>query len=147
MSTTRVPGFYQLSAKERFDIVTEGRGLTEEETTNLSGSHALSMELADSMIENVVGQIGVPIGIATNFKINGKETFIPMATEEPSVVAAASNAAKATYENGGFFTSLSGTIMRGQIQVLDIADPYNARAKFLNIKMKFYNIVTRKIRH
>jgi hydroxymethylglutaryl-CoA reductase len=134
MSTTRVPGFYRLTPKERFDIVTEGKGLTEEETKSLSGSHALSMDLADSMIENVVGQIGIPIGIATNFKINGKEIFIPMATEEPSVVAAASNAAKATYENGGFFTSMSGTIMRGQIQVLDVADPYTAKAKIFENK-------------
>lgn len=139
MSTTRIPGFYRLSPKERFDIVTEGRGLTEAEAAHLSGNQALSMDLADSMIENVVGQIGIPIGIAANFRVNGKDTFIPMATEEPSVVAAASNAAKATYEHGGFFTSMSGTIMRGQIQVLDVADPFAARAKIFEHKNEILN--------
>ncbi|MCZ2258202.1 hydroxymethylglutaryl-CoA reductase, degradative [Sporosarcina sp. G11-34] len=132
--SSRIPGFYRLSSKERFNIVTEGRGLSEDEVKYLSGEHALSMDLADSMIENVIGQIGIPIGIAANFKVNGKDTFIPMATEEPSVIAAASNAAKATYDHGGFFTSISGTIMRGQIQVLDVADPYAARAKIFEHK-------------
>lgn len=134
MSNTRVPGFYRLSPKERFDIVTEGRNLTDDQVKYLSGEYPLSMDLADSMIENVIGQIGIPLGIATNFKINGKDMFIPMATEEPSVVAAASNAAKASYEHGGFFTSISGTIMRGQIQVLNVADPYAAKAKIFEHK-------------
>jgi len=134
MSNTKVPGFYRLSPKERFDIVTEGRNLTDDQLKYLSGEYPLSMDLADSMIENVIGQIGIPLGIATNFKINGKDMFIPMATEEPSVVAAASNAAKASYEHGGFFTSMSGTIMRGQIQVLNVADPYAARAKIFEHK-------------
>ncbi|WP_144510277.1 hydroxymethylglutaryl-CoA reductase, degradative [Bacillus sp. FJAT-22090] len=134
MTNSKVSGFYRLSTKERFDIVTKGCGLTENEINILSGEQPLSMDLADSMIENVIGQIGIPVGIATNFKINGKDIFIPMATEEPSVVAAASNAAKATYELGGFFTSMSGTIMRGQIQVLNVADPYAARAKIFEHK-------------
>ncbi|WP_342512019.1 hydroxymethylglutaryl-CoA reductase, degradative [Sporosarcina sp. FSL K6-1522] len=139
MTSTRIPGFYRLSTKERFDIVTKGRDLSEDEVTYLSGDQALSMDLADSMIENVVGQISIPVGIATNFKVNGKDTFIPMATEEPSVVAAASNAAKAAYEHGGFFTSMSGTIMRGQIQVLNVADPYAARAKIFEHKDEILN--------
>lgn len=134
MSNTRVPGFYRLSPKERFDIVTEGRNLTDDQLKHLCGENPLSMDLADSMIENVIGQIGIPLGIATNFKINGKDMFIPMATEEPSVVAAASNAAKASYDHGGFFTSMSGTIMRGQIQVLNVADPYAAKAKIFEHK-------------
>lgn len=134
MSNTRVPGFYRLSPKERFDIVTKGRNLTDDQLKHLSGENPLSMDLADSMIENVIGQIGIPLGIATNFKINGKDMFIPMATEEPSVVAAASNAAKASYDHGGFFTSMSGTIMRGQIQVLNVADPYAAKAKIFEHK-------------
>lgn len=134
MSNTRVPGFYRLSPKERFDIVTEGRNLTDDQLKHLSGENPLSMDLADSMIENVIGQIGIPLGIATNFKINGKDMFIPMATEEPSVVAAASNAAKTSYDHGGFFTSMSGTIMRGQIQVLNVADPYAAKAKIFEHK-------------
>ncbi|KQL37186.1 hydroxymethylglutaryl-CoA reductase, degradative [Psychrobacillus sp. FJAT-21963] len=144
MTNSRVPGFYRLSTKERFDIVTKGRDLTENQLKYLSGDHALSMDLADSMIENVIGQIGIPLGIATNFKINGKDMFIPMATEEPSVVAAASNAAKAAYDLGGFFTSMSGTIMRGQIQVLHVADPYAARAKIFEHKEEILNYCNEK---
>lgn len=144
MTNSRVPGFYRLSTKERFDIVTKGRDLTENQLKYLSGDHALSMDLADSMIENVIGQIGIPLGIATNFKINGKDMFIPMATEEPSVVAAASNAAKAAYDFGGFFTSMSGTIMRGQIQVLHVADPYAARAKIFEHKEEILNYCNEK---
>lgn len=144
MSNSRIPGFYRLSTKERFDIVTKGCNLSENEINSLSGEYPLSMDLADSMIENVIGQIGIPVGVATNFKINGKDTFIPMATEEPSVVAAASNAAKAAYELGGFFTSMSGTIMRGQIQVLNIADPYAARAKIFEHKEEILNSCNEK---
>ncbi|MDI2589460.1 hydroxymethylglutaryl-CoA reductase, degradative [Psychrobacillus sp. NEAU-3TGS] len=144
MSNSRIPGFYRLSTKERFEIVTKGCDLTENEINFLSGEYPLSMELADSMIENVIGQIGIPVGVATNFKINGKDIFIPMATEEPSVVAAASNAAKAAYELGGFYTSMSGTIMRGQIQVLNIADPYAARAKIFEHKEEILNYCNEK---
>lgn len=144
MSNSRIPGFYRLSTKERFEIVTKGCDLTENEINLLSGEYPLSMELADSMIENVVGQIGIPVGVATNFKINGKDIFIPMATEEPSVVAAASNAAKAAYDLGGFYTSMSGTIMRGQIQVLNIADPYAARAKIFEHKEEILNYCNEK---
>lgn len=134
MSNTRIPGFFRLTPSERFEIVSKDCGLTNEEAAYLAGEHALPMDVADTMIENAVGQIGIPIGVATNFKINGKDTFIPMATEEPSVVAAASHAAKAAYSLGGFFTSMSGTIMRGQLQVLDVADPYAARAKIFEHK-------------
>ncbi|MFJ5769327.1 hydroxymethylglutaryl-CoA reductase, degradative [Psychrobacillus sp. NPDC093180] len=144
MSNSRIPGFYRLSTKERFEIVTKGCDLTENEINFLSGEYPLSMELADSMIENVVGQIGIPVGVATNFKINGKDIFIPMATEEPSVVAAASNAAKAAYDLGGFYTSMSGTIMRGQIQVLNISDPYAARAKIFEHKEEILNYCNEK---
>ena len=97
------------------------------------------------MVENVIGHISVPLGVAANFKVNGKEVFIPMATEEPSVIAAASNAARAAYELGGIFTSSSGTVMRGQIQVLNIEDPHAARAKILNIKMRSSSIVMKRI--
>lgn len=142
--SSRISGFYKLSVEERQDIVTKERGLTEKELSYLSGEQAMSMDLADAMIENVIGQIAIPVGIAANFKINGQDKFIPMATEEPSVVAAASNAARAAYSEGGFFTSLSGTIMRGQIQVLNIADPFAARAKIFEHKQEILNLCNEK---
>lgn len=132
MVISRVKGFYQLSVDERVDLITKGIGLTEDEINVLS--NGMTLDLADAMVENVIGQIGIPLGVAANFKINGKDVFIPMATEEPSVIAAASNAARAAYDLGGIHTATSGTIMRGQIQVLDICDPYAARARVFENK-------------
>lgn len=115
-------------------IVTQDKGLTDEEKNILTGETIFPMTLADSMVENVIGQFSVPIGVAANFKVNGNDVFIPMATEEPSVIAATSNAARAAYDLGGFYTSSSGTIMRGQIQVLEISDPFGAKARIFENK-------------
>lgn len=99
---SRLSGFHRFSVEERLQIISEACHLTEEDKEILIGKQPLSISTADAMIENVLGSISIPVGVATNFKINGKDTFIPMATEEPSVVAAASNAAKASYDKGGF---------------------------------------------
>ncbi len=130
--TSRIKGFYLLSVEERIKLIAEKSKLTNEEVEALNSG--ISLELADAMVENVIGHISVPLGVAANFKVNGKEVFIPMATEEPSVIAAASNAARAAYDLGGIFTSSSGTVMRGQIQVLNIDDPHAARAKIFEHK-------------
>lgn len=98
--TSRIKGFYLLSVEERIKLIAEKSNLTNEEVEALKSG--ISLELADAMVENVIGHISVPLGVAANFKVNGKEVFIPMATEEPSVIAAASNAARAAYELGGF---------------------------------------------
>jgi hydroxymethylglutaryl-CoA reductase len=79
------PGFYKLSMSERLKLVQKLTGLTEEEAKTLSNTGGLPAEVADRMIENVIGGITVPMGIATNFTINGKDYLIPMALEEPSV--------------------------------------------------------------
>ncbi|MDR7314639.1 hydroxymethylglutaryl-CoA reductase, degradative [Brevibacillus nitrificans] len=134
MTTSRVSGFYKLTPEERLEKVAQARHLSEEEKQILSGATPFPLRTANSMIENVVGVMSIPLGIATNFKINGVDRFIPMATEEPSVVAAASNAARTSYDLGGFHTSLSGSIMRGQIQVVDITDPYGAMARIYENK-------------
>lgn len=89
----------------------------------------LDMARADRMVEHVVGQIGIPLGVATNFVVNGREVLVPMATEEPSVVAAASNIARMTRVTGGFFTSSTLPLMQAQIQVLDVPDPYGAKLR------------------
>ncbi|MEK5431237.1 hydroxymethylglutaryl-CoA reductase, degradative [Lysinibacillus sp. FSL R7-0073] len=130
--TSRIKGFYLLSVEERIKLIAEKSKLTNEEVEALNSG--ISLELADAMVENVIGHISVPLGVAANFKVNGKEVFIPMATEEPSVIAAASNAARSAYDLGGIFTSSSGTVMRGQIQVLNIDDPHAARAKIFEHK-------------
>jgi hydroxymethylglutaryl-CoA reductase len=129
-----ISGFYKLSIEERVKVVKEFADLTDEEVATLRSTSALPLELADRMIENVVGVFPVPLGIAVNFLINGKDYLIPMAIEEPSVVAAASNAAKMARDGGGFHTSSTEPIMIGQIQAVKIKDPYAARMRIISAK-------------
>ncbi|MEM2102946.1 MAG: 3-hydroxy-3-methylglutaryl-CoA reductase, partial [Candidatus Bathyarchaeia archaeon] len=130
--SSMISGFYKLSPKERLAVVKEFANLTDEETMLLQQTGALPLELAERMIENVVGAFPVPLGIAVNFLINGKDYLIPMAIEEPSVVAAASNAAKMARDGGGFHTSSTGPVMIGQIQAVGIKDPHLARMRILD---------------
>lgn len=137
---SRIPGFFKLSPEERLEKISQELHLTEEDKKVLTGNAGFTVENADRMIENAIGYLPVPLGLAANFKINGKDIFIPMATEEPSVVAAASNAAKLTYESGGFTTTYTGSIMRGQIQVTNVKNPYFALAKIYENKGKIIQI-------
>lgn len=86
------------------------------------------------MVENVVGVLGIPVGIATNVIVNDNEYLVPMATEEPSVIAAASNASRMTRPHGGFFVSHTGPVMQAQIQLLDVQDPEAARLRILEAR-------------
>jgi hydroxymethylglutaryl-CoA reductase len=129
-----VSGFYKLSLKERLGFVKEFAGLTDEEVALLQNTGSLPLDLADRMIENVVGAIPIPLGIAVNFLINRRDYLIPMAIEEPSVVAAASYAAKMVRDGGGFYTSSTPPIMIGQIQAVGIKDPYAARMRVIQAK-------------
>jgi hydroxymethylglutaryl-CoA reductase len=129
--SSEISGFYKLDPKERLEIVKNFAGLTDEEVEALAKTGSLDMEQANRMIENVVGTFELPVGIAVNFLINGKDYLIPMAIEEPSVVAAASNAAKMARAKGGFQTSNTGPIMIGQIQLTNVKDPYGAKMTIL----------------
>jgi hydroxymethylglutaryl-CoA reductase len=129
-----VSGFYKLSPKERLQFVKEFADLTDEETDLLQKTGSLSLDLADRMIENVIGAIPVPLGIAVNFHLNKRDYLIPMAIEEPSVVAAASYAAKMARQGGGFYTSSTPPIMIGQIQAVGIKDPHAARMRVTRAK-------------
>ncbi|HID17395.1 TPA: hydroxymethylglutaryl-CoA reductase, degradative [Candidatus Bathyarchaeota archaeon] len=132
--TSRIPRFYNLPPNERLRIVKDFAGLTDEEASVLQSTGALSIKQADRMIENVIGVMPIPLGIATNFLINNKDYLIPMAIEEPSVVAAASNAAKMVRESGGFFTSSAGSVMIGQIQLIDVPAPHAAKLAVTSFK-------------
>jgi hydroxymethylglutaryl-CoA reductase len=129
-----VSGFYKSNLKDRLQFVKEFADLTDEETDLLQKTGSLPLDLADRMIENVIGAIPVPLGIAVNFLINKRDCLIPMAIEEPSVVAAASYAAKMARRGGGFHTSSTPPIMIGQIQAVGIKDPYAARMRVLRAK-------------
>ncbi len=129
-----VSGFYKLSPKERLEFVREFAVLSDEECALLRNTGSLPLELADRMIENVIGAVPVPLGIAVNFQINKRDYLVPMAIEEPSVVAAASYVAKMVRQGGGFHTSSTPPIMIGQIQAVGIKDPYAARMRVIQTK-------------
>ena len=130
--TSRIPGFYKLPPSERLKAVAEHSKLGQEEVSQIQAG--LDLNQADKMVENVIGVFQVPLGIATNFVIDGRELLIPMATEEPSVIAAASNAARMARAGGGFQTSSSGPVMRAQIQATGMPDPFGARQEILRHK-------------
>jgi hydroxymethylglutaryl-CoA reductase len=127
-------GFYKLNPRERLEFVKEFANLLDEEVALLQNTGSLPLAMADRMIENVVGVIPIPLGIGVNFLVNKRDYLIPMVIEEPSVVAAASYAAKMARDGGGFFTSSTPPIMIGQIQALDIKDPYAARTRVIQAK-------------
>jgi hydroxymethylglutaryl-CoA reductase len=129
--TSRLSGFRNLSVEQRRAAVTEAMGVPGDLLDVLSPDRGLTPAQADHMIENVVGVLGVPVGIATNFVVSGREVLVPMATEEPSVVAAASNLARMARDHGGFVTSSTAPLMQAQVQVLDVADPAGARVRLL----------------
>lgn len=134
--TSRIKGFYKLSPEERLEKVADFSGLTEEEKAIIRGEKGFSIENADNMVENAIGYMPVPLGVAVNFKIDGRDVFLPMATEEPSVIAAASNAARMTYNTGGFKTSYTGSIMIGQIHITRLDKPFDALAKIYENKQE-----------
>ena len=132
--SSEIPGFYKLSVQERLELVRKLTNLSEEDARTIANTGGLPVDVADRMIENVVGGITFPIGIATNFMINGKDYLVPMALEEPSVVAAASNAAKMARVGGGFRVTNTGPVMIGQIQLVNVPDPNGARTELIKRK-------------
>lgn len=132
--SSAISGFYKLSPKDRLALVKEFADLTDEECSQLLNTGSLPLGVADGMIENVVGAFPLPMGIGVNFLINGRDYLVPMAIEEPSVVAAASYAAKMARDGGGFFTSSTTPVMIGQIQIMGMKDPYGARLRVLEAK-------------
>ncbi|MEM3383521.1 MAG: hydroxymethylglutaryl-CoA reductase, degradative [Nitrososphaerales archaeon] len=132
--TSEISGFYKLSPEDRIRIVKEFSGLSDEEVNLIQSMGGLKLELANRMIENVIGAIPIPLGIAVNFLINGKDYLIPMAIEEPSVIAAASNAAKMARVKGGFFANCTSPIMIGQVQAIGVKDPYGAKMSIISAK-------------
>ncbi len=129
-----ISGFYKLTPKERLAIVKDFAGLTDDEARLIAQTGALPIDVADHMVENVIGVFPEPLGIGANFLINGIEYLIPMATEEPSVIAAASYAAKMVREGGGFHTSSTSPVMIGQIQVVKLANAQEAKETVLAAK-------------
>ena len=131
VENSRLSGFFRHSVAERRAIVAEMANLTQEQVDALEACGALSEDSADRMIENVIGTMSLPVGIATNFVIDGKHYLIPFCLEESSVVAAASNMAKRCLKNGGFSTNSDAPMMIAQLQVLDCQDWRKAEQEIL----------------
>ncbi len=138
-----IQGFYKLPFEERVKIVKEFAGLTDNDVEILMG-RGLNLDQAQRMIENVVGTLELPFGVAVNFLINGKDYLIPMVIEEPSVVAAASNAAKLARSGGGFHTSSTDPLMIGQIQLVNVENPFSARLQILEKKKEILEIANQQ---
>ena len=132
--TSRIPGFYALSLVERQEVLRRAAGLSEADLAALSGDHGLAAEQADHMIENVIGLHALPLGVALNFVVNGREVLVPMAVEEPSVVAGASFMAKLARSGGGFTAACTPPEMIGQVQLLEVSDLPAAQAAILREK-------------
>jgi hydroxymethylglutaryl-CoA reductase len=139
LETADAARFYNLSLAERLERIGAQAGLNSEDLAALSGAAGLRAEQADHMVENVVGVHALPLGIAQNFVVNGRKVLVPMVIEEPSVVAGASFMAKLASAAGGFFASTDAPEMIGQMQILDLADVYEARLKLLENKARLLN--------
>ncbi len=131
MTNSAITKLRELDPSERRAAVCAAAGLSAADSEALTGIDTLPTALANGMIENVIGKFELPLGVASNFTINGKDYLIPMAVEEPSVVAAASYMAKIARGSGGFITSSTLPIMRAQIQIINVADPYGVRQQLL----------------
>lgn len=131
--TSRLSGFHRLPMTERLATVARMMRLSTEETAQLHGRTGLDLDTANQMIENAVGVFHLPLGLGLNMQVNGRDYLVPMAVEEPSVVAAVSFAAKIVRESGGFNAEADDSIMIGQVQVARFGDPEVASLSLIHI--------------
>ncbi|UVH57372.1 hydroxymethylglutaryl-CoA reductase, degradative [Variovorax paradoxus] len=134
VADSRIPNFRALTPTQRLAHIAQAASLGDEEVALLAHAGALGVDRANGMVENVIGTFELPLGVAGNFTVNGRDYLVPMAVEEPSVVAAASFMAKLAREGGGFEASSTGPLMRAQVQVIGITDPYGARLALLQAR-------------
>ncbi len=141
MDKSRFPNFYRLSIKDRVEAVYKRGLISKEDYLALKNQQQqLDLHSADKMIENVIGVMGLPIGLGLNFLINGKDYVIPLAVEEPSIVAALSSAAKIFRNYGGFKAESGDPILTGQIQVVNINNLEKARSEIMSRKKEILNL-------
>ncbi len=128
---SRIRGFYKLPVRERIEALSRNASLDAETRRWFERGGGLDVRVADAMSENVIAVHGLPLGVALNFRVNGRDLVVPMAVEEPSVVAAASNAARMVRDSGGFFGEADASVMTAQVQFDDVPDPDGAVARVL----------------
>ncbi len=143
--TSRVSGFSKMSPDERLDVVGKHAGLEDKEFSMLRNTGALPRDVANGMTENMIGAIEIPLGICTNITVNGKDYLVPMAINEPSVIAAASRGARIAREHGGFTARYAGSMMRGQIPITGLDDVAESKERILEHKLEIIEEANRHI--
>ena len=124
--SSRVSGFYKKSMAQRLELIADSGLLSEDSQAHLAAGGALDVKVADRLSENVIASHGLPLALALNFRINGRDIIIPMAVEEPSIVAACSNAARLVRLSGGFFSEATEPVMTTQVQLDEVPEPQRA---------------------
>ncbi len=142
--TSRIPGFYRLSIGERRHVLRLRADLTEDDLLALDAG-GMDSATADGVVENVVGIYALPLGLGLNFRVNGQDVLVPMAVEEPSVIAAASNAARMVRDGGGFEADADEPIMTAQIELLGVPDLGAARARILAASEELLSLAARAL--
>src|SRR5258708_11498314 len=127
--TSRFPGFHKVTGQERGALVGDATGSHPDAIEQALAGGGLDAETADKFVENVLGTYALPYGVALNVRVNGKDHVVPMVVEEPSVVAAASNAAKMVRASGGFTADTDPPLMIAQVQLRDVRDAAGAAAR------------------
>ena len=133
IKSSTIKNIRKLSPQNRLEAIRSAFDESSDFLNVMKGGGSLPLSIADGMIENVIGRFELPLGVATNFQVNGKDYLVPMAVEEPSVVAAASYMAKLARLNGGFEAYSDRPIMRGQIQVMGVQDLKSAKERILKL--------------
>ena len=140
-NSSRIPNFFKLDIDDRIRALYERGLLTDSDLHNLlNGQHTLKRHVADKMIENVIGVLGLPLGLGLNFLVNGKDYVIPLSVEEPSIVAGLSGAARTARLSGGFESSSSEPILIGQVQIVNLDNPKERKKKLLDNKKAVLNL-------
>ncbi|MBX3204061.1 MAG: hydroxymethylglutaryl-CoA reductase, degradative [Labilithrix sp.] len=132
--TSQLPGFYKVTVDERRNLISEATGVSAETMASALDGGGLSADTADKFVENVLGTYGLPYGVTLNVRVNGQDHVVPMVVEEPSVVAAASNAAKMVRSGGGFQVEVDAPVMISQVQLIGVADRAAATSAILAAK-------------
>jgi hydroxymethylglutaryl-CoA reductase len=143
LADSSIPKFHEKSREERIKKIASFSGLSKEDIKILKNEGGISFNDANNMIENAIGTVSFPLGIATNFRINGKDYLIPMVIEESSVIAAASKAAKIAKKQGGFTMKADNSYSIGQIQVVDVKVK-SAMSKVMNSKKEIIKLANSK---
>ncbi len=142
---SRIPGFYKLSLAARRQLVAERAGLALGDLEHALEAGGLDTATADKVVENVLGIYGLPFGVALNVRVNGVDRLVPMVVEEPSVIAAASNAARMVRHSGGFRAEVVESLMIGQVQITDVEHPSAAVARLEAAAPRLLELATRAV--